>query len=250
MANNRGDNTWTDTDGLNKFNGGNGIDQFHGLDGDDVLHGNWGDDQLWGDDGDDRLYGGQGNDMLDGGNGDDRLFGGEGDDILDGGLGTNTINGGHGDDVLYVSSNSSLAGGGTSGTLTGGNGADTFNFTKLGVAGWNDGKSTFDYIVKITDFESGTDKMVFRDDGYSDYWLFEPGSQPGEYVENLDDAGSLAALGAAANAAHHSGADYYFGVYNGDGYLIADDIHDSWGTVIKLTGVTDMDGSDITVEIV
>jgi len=119
---------------------------------------------------------------------------------------------------------------GTSGadTFTGGAGADVFNFNSLGA---NDGPSDFNTIDTITDFVSGTDKIDF---GFG-----------GDYVEDLTAEVSLAALGAAAAAAHAGGAEFYFGVFNGDGYLIADDIANGWGTVIKLTGVTDIAAADI-----
>ena len=80
------------------------------------------DDTLTGNDGDNHLYGGGGNDMLRGGIGDDTLEGGDGMDVFNGG---------------YLGND----------TLTGGADADTFRFIR------ETGQD------RITDFESGTDKI-------------------------------------------------------------------------------------------
>ena len=79
------------------------------------------------------------NNLLDGGLGDDTLVGGLGDDTLNGGAGTNSLDSGAGNDQLISV--------GTSDTLTGGDGVDSFVLNGDGVA-------------TITDFVSGTDSLV------------------------------------------------------------------------------------------
>ncbi|MDD2729888.1 calcium-binding protein [Malikia sp.] len=194
----------------------------------------------------DILDGGNGNDTLYGSTGGDTLTGGNGDDALytDAGYGSasaDVLDGGSGSDMLYVQANYWSEG--VEATLTGGKGDDVFDFTGLT---WSDGQSDFNHIVTITDFNSGSEKIVFAalNDEIGD---FKAGSVAGSYVENLVAAESLDALGTAAAAAHAEGSDYYFGVFNGDGYLVADDGAFGWGTVIKLAGVTDMEGADILV---
>ena len=91
--------------------------------------------------GNDRLYGGSGDDTLDGDDGADRLEGGEGNDILSGGR--------HDDRLIGDGGNDRLEGGKDADYLTGGEGADEFLFRK------GDG------VDVITDFEDGTDTIVF-----------------------------------------------------------------------------------------
>ncbi|WP_298158119.1 DUF4214 domain-containing protein [Brevundimonas sp.] len=76
--------------------------------------------------GNDVLSGLGGNDRLDGGSGDDNISGGDGDDILTGGLGNDTLNGGNGvDQVSYAAAGAGVTVNLTSGTASGGAGADT-----------------------------------------------------------------------------------------------------------------------------
>ena len=117
--------------------------------------------------------------------------------------------------------------------------ADTFNFVDLG---FNDGPSDFSTIDTIANFVSGSDRLQF-----AEYFGFQLGTVAGNYVENLTAAVDLPTLGAAAALAHAGGAEYYFGVVGANGYLIADDTADGWGTVVQLTGVTDMAPADIVV---
>ena len=98
--------------------------------------GDAGDDTLVGGRGDDRLTGGSNNDELDGKSGNDVLVGGSSTDLLMGGSGNDTLNGGTGKD-----------------TLTGGADADVFIF---GQGGGTD---------RVTDFESGLDRMDVSDHG-------------------------------------------------------------------------------------
>ncbi len=154
-----GDDTLNGGEGNDILEGGKGDDFLYGNDGDDVLRGGSGDDTLDGDDGDDRLFGGAGNDGLIGGEGNDRLYGGSGDDTLDGDDGADRLEGGEGNDILVGGrhddrligdgGNDRLQGGKDADYLTGGEGADEFLFRK------GDG------VDVITDFEDGTDTIVF-----------------------------------------------------------------------------------------
>lgn len=110
----------------------------------DRLAGGAGSDLIRGLGGADDLSGGGGRDMLDGGAGADTLAGGGGDDVLLGGDGKDSLSGGAGADMLM--------GGAGADTLTGGAGADTFFFVKDDAGGGAD---------RITDFELGTDRLVF-----------------------------------------------------------------------------------------
>ncbi|MEQ8711340.1 MAG: FecR domain-containing protein [Rhodospirillales bacterium] len=136
-------------------NGQSAADQsLIGGNGTDELQGGAGNDYLSGGNGNDDLDGGQGNDNLVGGNGADKLLGGEGDDILQGGNGNDILNGGPGAD-----------------TLTGGNGADTFRFSGSadGYAKTTNGVATdaeLASVTRITDFDSGTDKLAFDGSGF------------------------------------------------------------------------------------
>lgn len=98
------------------------------------LYGYGGDDALTGRGGDDMLSGGVGNDTLLGSDGLDMLFGEAGEDTLDGGEGNDLLTAGTGNDII-----------------AGGLGADQFKFR------------TGDGIDTLTDFEAGTDRIVFSD---------------------------------------------------------------------------------------
>ncbi|MRG71067.1 hypothetical protein GH722_04745 [Alphaproteobacteria bacterium HT1-32] len=129
------------------------------------------DQTLTGDNGNDELVGGAGNDYLSGGNGDDYLDGGDGNDHLSGGNGADDLRGGEGDDILQGGNGAdTLNGGPGADTLTGGNGADTFHFggAEDGYAKTTNGVATdaeLASVTKITDFDTGTDKLSF--DGYN-----------------------------------------------------------------------------------
>ena len=147
--------------GNDTLNGGSGDDHLYGQDGDDILYGEAGDDvldggtgsnKLYGQDGDDTLFGGEGKYTLDGGNGNDQLFGGASNDMLYGGAGNDLLRGGAGNDVL-----------------TGGVGADSFVFEMASQNG----------LDTITDFEVGSDRLVFNG---SDYGL-TPGSLAASHFE-------------------------------------------------------------------
>ncbi len=98
------------------------------------LYGYGGDDTLIGRAGRDLLSGGAGNDNLSGGDNADMLFGEGGNDTLDGQSGNDLITAGTGND-----------------TIAGGAGADQFKFRE------GDGHDV------ITDFEAGSDRIIFSD---------------------------------------------------------------------------------------
>lgn len=106
-------------------------------------------DMLTGNDGMNVLLGGGGNDRLFGMNGVDRLEGGSGNDWLDGGLKNDTLDGGSGNDRLI--------GGDGYDRLTGGTGADIFVLEPRFSSGFD----------TITDFVSGTDRILIADTGLS-----------------------------------------------------------------------------------
>jgi hypothetical protein len=67
----------------------------------------------------------------------------------------------------------------------------------------------------------------------------------GNYVENLTAVTSLDNLLTAADAALNGTVDFYFGVYAGNGYLVQDGDGTNHTNLIKLSGVTDIDYTDI-----
>lgn len=200
---NQGDDLLFGGAGNDWLRGGSGDDTLSGGSGNDTLIGARGNDVLRGGDGNDLLRGAADNDDLTGGAGDDQLFGDAGNDVLEGGLGTDVLNGGAGDDVLYafswagepvpdqdasalVNADEPVA---DDDVLTGGRGADTFEFRWLidakdeiiakhtdangdidysmnGVAGEND--NVHDHWVEsigtktVTDFNADEDTLVFE----------------------------------------------------------------------------------------
>ncbi len=175
-----------------EINGGAGDDTLSGGRANDTIDGGNGNDVIFGGRGDDRLLGGDGNDIINAGNGADVVFGGSGNDLLNGAggndylagnHGNDTINGGSGDDFIFGSKGHNLlSGGGGNDTvntgdqtstadggegddlivarlkkggdhiLTGGTGADTFEFI------YQTHKKISD--VVITDFELGVDDLI------------------------------------------------------------------------------------------
>lgn len=152
LLGNAAGNTLRGAAGDDVLTGRGGADRLIGGAGDDTAFGGKGDDALLGADGDDALFGGGGADVLNGGDGADRLEGGAGNDRLVGGdaddpfgpAGLDTLEGGGGDDVLIAGRNEDdvLFGGAGAdrlishgnrfgAELTGGEGADTFVFTRL-----------------------------------------------------------------------------------------------------------------------
>ena len=122
-------------------------------------------DYVDGGDGNDTIYTGAATDWILGGNGNDKLDGGDSSDVLVGGAGSDFLTGGAGTDVLI--------GGTTSDNLvtamdpgfsaTGDSVQDTFIFTD------GHGNASMMMANKIADFEQGTDKFAFSNDGGSTY---------------------------------------------------------------------------------
>ncbi len=135
--------------------------------GDDFVLGEAGNDTLYGERGDDQLFGGAGDDYLHGGHGNDFLSGGDGNDTILGIKGHNTILGGAGNDYISTGDHTSTVDGGVDDdwinvrmkkggdhTLTGGTGADTFEFIQTASRKISD--------VVITDFELGVDTFLIE----------------------------------------------------------------------------------------
>jgi Ca2+-binding RTX toxin-like protein len=154
----------TDAPGtLNILNGGAGNDVLYGGAGNDQLNGDADDDDLHGGNGNDTLNGGDGIDVLHGEAHADSLNGGAGNDTLYGGESdtrgayTDTLDGGEGDDVLNPSGyNSNYGSYSDRAVLTGGLGADRFDFDYL-VYGSNSPVSAPD---RITDFNAAEGDLI------------------------------------------------------------------------------------------
>lgn len=146
--------------------GDDGEDTLIGATGDDVLYAGAGNDVLTSDAGQDSLFGGEGHDIIAAGDGNDMLEGGLGDDLLSGGAGTDEIYGDAGNDTLWGNADGStdtevdfLNGGAGNDTLMlgagdyghGGDGADSFTVTELGLGAT---------AVEITDFNPAEDQLV------------------------------------------------------------------------------------------
>lgn len=128
-------------------NAGNGADQVFGMGGDDILNGAGGNDYIDGGKGNDVIDGGSGDDFIFGRKGNNELFGGAGNDIVNTGDHTSTADGGLGDDLIVARLKK-----GADHVLTGGDGADTFEFI------YQSAKRSAD--LTITDFELGVDEMI------------------------------------------------------------------------------------------
>lgn len=131
-------------DGSDIVNAGNGADTVHGGKGHDLLNGAGGNDYFSGGHGNDTINGGSGHDFIFGTKGNNDLFGGVGNDTVNTGDHTSSANGGAGDDLIVARMKK-----GGDHTLTGGTGADTFEFV------FQDTRKSAD--VVITDFELGLD---------------------------------------------------------------------------------------------
>ena len=168
-----GNDTLDGKAGNDTIDGGAGDDRLVGGAGNDSLIGGLGNDTLSDDQGDNRLLGGEGNDILTStSNGANLLEGGTGNDDLQGGNGNDTLSGGDGDDIIRISNTYNgqthtvevLGGEGrdlivfdnlsrTTVTASGGNGADTFQFS-------SNNFFSGPYTLTIADFDAaGGDKL-------------------------------------------------------------------------------------------
>ena len=114
--------------------------------GNDTVYGGAGNDTLYLDHGDDSASGGAGDDAIYGQSGHNVLRGGGGDDLLHSGRHDSTLDGGAGNDHLIADINRS------SHVLTGGRGADLFDFTAVGA-----GRVSHS---EVTDFAPGVDSLM------------------------------------------------------------------------------------------
>lgn len=136
-------------------------------DADDMIVGGAGDDLIGGGSGDDLLLGGEGNDSLNGNRGNDTIDGGAGNDTIHGNQGSNLLIGGVGDDYITTGNQATevdagegddhiligMKSGGDH-VLTGGDGADHFDFRYLTSRKQGD--------VVITDLELGIDSVTIE----------------------------------------------------------------------------------------
>ena len=237
-------------------NGNDGNNVLTGNGGSNILDGGAGNDQLYGLGGADILIGGAGNDFLDGGRGADQMLGGAGDD---------TYVVGHADDVvvelagagtdtlisylrrtvlpdnvenLQLSRNGAadgignglanrIDGNGFANVLTGGGGADRFVFDSAA------GPANVD---TITDFVSGSDKLVFDNAVFT-------GIGP-------DGALSAAAfyIGAGATQAADASDRIVFDTATGNLYYDADGLGGTASILVAhLDGVSSLAAADVVV---
>lgn len=163
--------------GADVFAGSAGADYFDGEAGNDQIDGGDGNDELGGGDGNDVISGGHGNDTIGGDRGNDTLLGGDGNDEIYGRFGSNLIDGGTGDDLLSTGRDSSTVIGGEGDDyisarlevggdhlLTGGAGADTFDFFGSRAGRISDSVIT-DFDVSEDQFTiNGIDGFAYADD--------------------------------------------------------------------------------------
>lgn len=157
-----GNDTIGSGQGDDSIYGGNGSDRIAASFGDDtVIGGAWddriagaaGDDSIRGDGGNDNIGGGYGADTISAGNGNDTVGAGQQDDIVYGWEGSDILNGNNGHDSIDGGDgNDTINGGDHNDTMKGGHGADVFYFRV-----YRDGD-----VDRITDFESGEDKIQLR----------------------------------------------------------------------------------------
>jgi Ca2+-binding RTX toxin-like protein len=123
--------------GRDTISGGIGQDILKGGDGDDLIFGDLEKDKLLGDKGNDSLYGGDQDDVLEGSSGNDLFFGGAGNDKLLVGYDSDTASGDAGNDIFNILPPSRVgilqSAPGVPGPyglqqLTGGAGADRYEF--------------------------------------------------------------------------------------------------------------------------
>ncbi len=192
----------------------------HGQAGNDTISTAAGDDVVYGGSGADTISTGMGQDELFGGSGADKLYAGSGDDALDGGSGNDVMDGGSGTDYLF--------GGTGNDTMTGGSDRDFFTVTLT---------SGTDL---ITDFARGQDKIVL---GW-DIRQYLPDTYQGAY----DVAAALVNLNVPGlePAANTTAPTLIFNALEQVLSFDADGLAGSGAAVdlVKLTGVTQLSGSD------
>ncbi|WP_421731526.1 calcium-binding protein [Brevundimonas sp.] len=94
------------------------------------------------------ITGTSGDDFIYGGDGDEHLIGGAGNDTLMPGYGADVVDGGSGNDLIVVEEDWSID------ILTGGTGADTFQFTNYGYS------STLAFTDRVTDFSQSSGDRI------------------------------------------------------------------------------------------
>ncbi|WP_432450621.1 calcium-binding protein [Aliiroseovarius marinus] len=141
----------------------------------DVIYGYGGDDKISGGKGADTIYGGEGDDIIYGNSQSDALYGEAGNDELYSGKHGSLLDGGAGDDHLYAHM------GNTGGhTLTGGEGADRFEFR-------NDGTKLA--TATITDYDAAEDKL------YIDETLIDLTNPASGYIVSAANGGTQISYG-------------------------------------------------------
>ena len=141
----------------------------------DLVYGNGGNDSIYLGRGNDTAHGGAGDDVIYGQNGNNTIYGDDGNDRLNTGSRSSTLDGGAGNDILQAV----LSKGGDH-TLTGGTGADTFEFL------YNNSAKSSD--AHITDFEVGVDTLLI---GGQDFATLDPAALPAGYSLSAAGDGSL-----------------------------------------------------------
>ncbi len=145
--------TLTGGAGTDRLTGGTGADNINGAGGVDTIRGGAGNDTIVGGDGAvDDVDGEAGDDSITGGTTGSTLKGGADNDIINGGTGADTIDGGSGNDTITAGTTADQVN-----SLTGGSGADLFNYT---VANTDD---TLAQVDEFKDFNTGLDVFDFTD---------------------------------------------------------------------------------------
>ena len=194
---------------------------------------------------DDVLEGFAGADTMDGGAGDDWLLGGSGGDSLTGGAGNDTLDGQYGNDTLLGGDgNDLLESGAGADRLTGGGGADEFHFSADDFYAQTRSLTDADADT-LTDFTSGTDKLVFVAFA-SNSFGFSGLSSARTASGGLEAGAFLAGAGVAAatSASHRLIYDTTAGVlrYDADGSGAG-----AAFVVLTLTGAPALGAADINV---
>ncbi|PDS77937.1 cadherin domain-containing protein [Rhizobium sp. L43] len=164
------------SDSANTITTGGGNDAISGRAGADTLSGGAGDDLIDGGDGNDALFGGEGSDQLFGHLGDDIIRGGAGDDTIEDGFYYSVnpevfdIDAGVGNDTVSLSNSINAS---VSGTIDGGDGADTlrasfltgltiknFEVLEAGELGVTGSAAQFDNFDKIVAQNSNSDIVL------------------------------------------------------------------------------------------